>query len=119
MNRKQGRAVKVLVVDDDDSIRRVLSVALSVTEGIGEVREANSGMDALAVSRSFQPDVIFLDYWMPSMDGATAADELRKICPATHIVCFSGVLESKPVWADQHFVKGEMPDVDEVLAASR
>jgi CheY-like chemotaxis protein len=119
MRRRFAQDLRVLVVDDDESIRRVLSVALSVADGIGEIREAESGADALEVSRTFQPDVIFLDYWMPSMDGAVAADHLREICPSAHIVCFSGVLESKPPWADQHYVKGEMPDVEAVLAATR
>lgn len=113
------RTIKVLVVDDDDSIRRVLSVALSVAEGIGEVREAISGEDALEVCRSFEPDVIFLDYWMPAMDGEMAATTIRQLYPTTHIVSFSGVLESKPEWADQHYVKGELPDVDAVIAATR
>ena len=118
MRRAPERTVKVLVVDDDDSIRRVLSVALSVTDGIGEVREANSGIDALEICRSFTPDVVFLDYWMPAMDGEVAAATIREICPGTHIVSFSGVLDTKPEWADQHYVKGEMPDVDAVIAAS-
>lgn len=112
-------AVKVLVVDDDDTIRRVLSVALSVAEGVGEVREAADGSDAVEVCRSFEPDVIFLDYWMPAMDGEIAAGEIRVLCPQAHIVSFSGVIESKPSWADQHYTKGEMPDVDAVIAATR
>lgn len=119
MGPEGTRTVKVLVVDDDESVRRVLGVALSIADGVEEVREAVDGPDAVVVSESFQPDVIFLDYWMPSMDGEAAAGAIREICPGVHIVCFSGVLESKPNWADQHYVKGEVPDVDEVLAASR
>lgn len=111
--------IKVLVVDDDDSIRQVLSVALSVADGIAEVRQASDGPQAVEVCESFKPDVIFLDYWMPAMDGEKAADSIRKLCPEAHIVSFSGVIESKPPWADQHYVKGEMPDVEAVIAASR
>ena len=117
--RDVGQAIKVLVVDDDASIRRVLSIALSVTDGVGEVREAIDGTDALDVCRSFAPDVIFLDYWMPEMDGETAAGTIRELCPSARIVSFSGVLETKPSWADQHFTKGELPDVDAVISATR
>jgi CheY-like chemotaxis protein len=111
--------VKVLVVDDDDSIRRVLSVALSVSEGVTEVREAIDGPDALEVCRTFVPYFVFLDYWMPAMDGEAAAGTIRRLCPSAHIVSFSGVLERKPMWADQHCTKGEMPDLEEILAYAR
>lgn len=111
--------VKVLVVDDDDSIRRVLTVALSIAEGVTEVREAIDGPDALEVCQTFQPDVVFLDYWMPVMDGEAAAGTIRHLCPGAHIISFSGVLDGKPRWADEHFTKGEMPDVDEILNHAR
>lgn len=114
-----GAPVKVLVVDDDASIRRVLRIALSVADGVGEVREAVDGTDALEVCRSFTPDVIFLDYWMPGMDGEMAAGTIRQLCPLARIVSFSGVLETKPSWADDHFIKGEMPDVEAVISATR
>ena len=119
MTEIQPTDVKVLVVDDDDSIRRVLSVALSVAEGVTEVREAIDGSDALEVCRTFAPDVVFLDYWMPAMDGEVAAGTIRRMCPGAHIVSFSGVLERKPFWADQHCTKGEMPDVEEILRHAR
>lgn len=117
--REVSEAVKVLVVDDDASIRHVLSIALSVADGVGEVRVANDGTEALEVCRAFAPDVIFLDYWMPGMDGETAAGTIRELCPSVRIVSFSGVLETKPPWADEHFIKGEMPDVDAVISATR
>lgn len=119
MSQGNGGRVKVLVVDDDESVRRVLSVALSVADGVGEIREATDGLDALQVCRSFAPDVIFLDYWMPAMDGEAAAYSLRTLVPGSHIVSFSGVLDHKPAWADQHYTKGEIPDLDAVLGAIR
>jgi chemotaxis response regulator CheB len=111
--------VRVLVVDDDDSVRRVLTITLSVADGVTEVREAIDGSDALEVCRSFTPDVVFLDYWMPAMDGEVAAGTIRRLCPSAHIISFSGVLEGKPRWADQHFTKGEMPDVEEIINHAR
>lgn len=107
--------LNVLVVDDDSSIRSLLRIAFSVEEGIGEVREAEGGSQALAVCEEFRPDVVFLDYWMPSMDGDVVAARLKRMHPEARIIAFSGVLEEKPEWADQFYVKGDLPDIGLVI----
>ena len=66
---------RVLVVDDDPDIRELLFSALE-DEGFEVVPVAN-GAEALAVIRTFQPDVILLDLMMPVMDGWQFASELR------------------------------------------
>lgn len=103
-------ALRVLVVDDDDSVRNVLTIALSVEDGVGEVRSASDGNDALKICSEFCPDVVLLDYEMPEMDGGEAAGHIRRIHPGARIVAFSGVLERKPEWADDYFLKGNVPD---------
>ena len=108
-------AVKVLVVDDDTSIRSLLKIALSVEESVTEVREASDGSDALRVLEDFTPDVVLLDYWMPLMDGARVAPLIRAAHPGVRIVAFSGVLEERPVWADAYYTKGSLPDLSEIL----
>jgi YesN/AraC family two-component response regulator len=111
--------LKVLLIDDDDSIRSLLRAALSIEDGFGEVREASNGWDALAVATEFAPDVILLDYWMPAMDGRETAEVLRSLHPDVRIVAFSGVLDSKPEWADDYAVKGHAPGIDRVIDLAR
>jgi DNA-binding response OmpR family regulator len=65
----------VLVVDDDPDIRELLFTALE-DEGF-EVVPAGNGQEALAIIRTFRPDVIVLDLMMPVMDGWQFANELR------------------------------------------
>jgi len=65
----------VLVVDDDPDIRELLFTALE-DEGF-EVVPAGNGREALAIIRTFRPDVIVLDLMMPVMDGWQFASELR------------------------------------------
>jgi two-component system response regulator MprA len=60
---------RVLVVDDDPSIREVLISALE-DEGY-EVRAAPDGAVALELLESWRPDVILLDLMMPNVDGWT------------------------------------------------
>jgi len=66
---------RVLVVDDDASIRELLATALA-DDGY-EVVPATNGEDALAVCERWRPDVIVLDLMMPVMDGWQFATELR------------------------------------------
>lgn len=69
-------AKKVLVVDDDESVR--LFVA-GIMEAEGwEVIEALNGQQALDQAESVQPDLIVLDVNMPVMDGFTAFKLLRE-----------------------------------------
>jgi len=65
----------VLVVDDDPDIRELLFTALE-DEGF-EVVPAENGQEALAIMKTFRPDVIVLDLMMPVMDGWQFATELR------------------------------------------
>ncbi|HEV8536589.1 MAG TPA: response regulator [Candidatus Limnocylindria bacterium] len=66
---------RVLVVDDDPDIRELLFTALE-DDGF-EVVPAANGQEALAIIRTFRPDVIVLDLMMPVMDGWQFASELR------------------------------------------
>jgi CheY-like chemotaxis protein len=109
----------VLVADDDESIRRFLRVALCHESGVGEVREAINGSDAVRICRDWAPDVVLLDYWMPVLDGGGAARAIRLDNPHVRIVAFSGVLQGTPEWADHSFLKGEPPDLELVVRLGR
>jgi CheY-like chemotaxis protein len=71
-----GAVRRVLVVDDDDSIREVAEVALGLVGG-WDVSTAASGAEGLAQARATAPDVILLDVMMPGMDGPTTLARLR------------------------------------------
>ncbi|WP_341529695.1 response regulator transcription factor [Nostoc sp. UHCC 0302] len=67
---------KILVVDDEASIRRILDTRLSM---IGyDVATACDGEEALSVFRVSAPDLIVLDVMMPKLDGYGVCQELRK-----------------------------------------
>jgi|SRR5579875_310295 len=68
-------AARVLVVDDDDVIRQLISVNLEL-EGF-EVHTATDGLDALDRAKEVKPDVVTLDVMMPRLDGWGAAERLR------------------------------------------
>jgi CheY-like chemotaxis protein/two-component sensor histidine kinase len=71
-----GRRLKVLVVDDNVDLVEMLSL---VVDSAGhEVQKAFDGSSAVAVARSYQPDVVLLDLGLPSMSGIEVARELRR-----------------------------------------
>lgn len=68
---------KILVVDDEPALTRMIKRSLEQT-GRFEVRTENQGSAAVAAAKQFQPDLIFLDVMMPDMQGdevANAIDE--------------------------------------------
>ena len=67
---------KILVVDDEASITRMLRRNLEST-GKFEVRTENSGEAAVATARTFHPDFILLDVMMPGVDGGEVAARLK------------------------------------------
>jgi YesN/AraC family two-component response regulator len=113
------RQLNVLLVDDDRSIRSLLRIAFSVEEGVGDVREAVDGPEAIELCKDFEPDLVFMDYWMPSMDGELTAMKIRDLHPDARIVAFSGVLDEKPEWADDLYIKGDLPDLELVIDLTR
>ena len=99
---------RVLVVEDDETIRHVLSTALEA-DGF-EVRQATNGREAQAVLREWVPGVIVLDMMMPEMDGWQFLAHFRNGPLAqTPVVVVSGsyALQErlKPVQADAVFSK--------------
>lgn len=71
-----ARRRRVLVVDDDPSVRALLNTMLSL-EGL-EVAEAADGVAALGLADVMRPDVILLDIMMPRMDGYEVCRALKE-----------------------------------------
>jgi two-component system KDP operon response regulator KdpE len=68
-------AGRILVVDDEPHIRRILRTALTVAGY--EVDDARTGEQALEKVREFRPDLVLLDINMPGMGGLAACREIR------------------------------------------
>ena len=76
LHRADGTPPRVLVVDDEQMLTDLLSMALRM-EG-WTVRTAASGFDALAAAREFEPDAMVLDIMMPDLDGMAVLQRLRQ-----------------------------------------
>ena len=67
---------RILVVDDDVGLSRLISISLEKTR-LYEVRVENRSRQALACAREFRPHLVLLDVDMPGMDGGAVAAQLR------------------------------------------
>ena len=67
---------RILVIDDDDSIREVAQLALEILGG-WQVSTAGGGADGVAKAAAERPDVILLDVMMPDLDGPATLARLR------------------------------------------
>jgi DNA-binding response OmpR family regulator len=74
MNQQKRR---LAVIDDEESVRKMLEVALAL-DGF-EVRGAGDGVEGLALVRSWQPDCIVLDVMLPKVDGLTLLPMIRRL----------------------------------------
>jgi len=66
---------KVLIVDDEENVRRLLR---SMLGNKYIVLEAEDGEVAIDIARSQEPDFILMDIMMPNMDGYTACHAIKK-----------------------------------------
>jgi len=83
----------ILVVDDEEEIRKLLKVSLEEYR----VTDASDGEEALNHIRAERPDLIVTDIKMPNMDGLGLANQLLKDYPHIPIIALSGNVEEDEV----------------------
>ena len=75
---------RVLIVDDQEKIRKILAVLL--VEHGHRVEEAGSAEEGLERQPAFQPDLVLLDLKLPGMQGTEALETLRQASPPPDVV---------------------------------
>ena len=81
-------ALRVLVVDDEPMVRRMLAEVLD-DAGISVVGQASDGIEGGALARTSEPDAILLDIRMPNLDGLAAGRQIRETDANVRLVFFS------------------------------
>ncbi|MGA3175369.1 MAG: response regulator [Syntrophorhabdales bacterium] len=72
----QSDGARILIVDDEKQIRRMLRTAL--TSCGYDISEASSGQEGLSQAAIFHPDLIILDLGLPDLDGTEVIKRLRE-----------------------------------------
>lgn len=79
---------RILVVDDEDSLRRLLKAVL---ERAGhEVTTASDGVEAVRLVDAGPFDLVVTDLIMPEMEGIATIQQLRRLAPDMKIIAMSG-----------------------------
>ena len=110
----QIAALRILVVDDDHHMRKVVRTMLNAI-GVRSVTEAASGAAGLATIRDIHPDLVILDWEMPLMDGPEFVRRVRSPgefpMPDVPIIMLSGhgdrwrVVEAARIGAHEYLLK--------------
>lgn len=81
---------KILIIEDEAAIRRVLKKIISEENDSYEVEEAENGLAGLEMIMSNDYDLVLCDIKMPKMDGVEVLEKVKKIKPEIPMVMISG-----------------------------
>lgn len=81
--------IRVLLADDHAVVRDGLRFLLEAQGDIVVVGDAADGRLAVRQAQQLQPDVVVMDIAMPELNGIDATQQVRELCPSTHVLILS------------------------------
>jgi DNA-binding NarL/FixJ family response regulator len=113
----------VLIVDDNEAIRRTLRYLFKESKDWTICGEAVNGRDALEKAHQLQPDLVILDFSMPVMNGLETATKLKAEIPQLPIVMLTAFkdrfLEQQAFNVGVSWVLSKTEDVSTVVDFAR
>ena len=114
MTQPIAKAKRVLVVDDNRTVRTIVREVLEMRNNI-VCDEAENGLDAVQKARESKPDLVIMDWAMPVMNGFEAAVALRREMPEVPVVVLTMYDEPMEL-ARTACVKAVIPKSDDITA---
>ena len=97
--RAASSKTTVLLVDDHDMVRTGLRLVLDAEEDLEVLAEARSGRQAVELVKKWRPDVVVMDFALPSMNGALATRRIVAELPGTAVLMLS--MHAEETWVHQ------------------
>jgi len=89
--------IRIMIVDDQDVVRRGLSLFFDSIEELELVAEAANGIEAVQLCDEILPDVILMDVMMSEMDGVAATKVIRQKHPNIQVIALTSVYDDVTV----------------------
>ena len=86
--------LRILVIDDDETDRKIIAKTLQGIDPEFEIRDADSGNTALALLNEFPPDLVFCDVNMPQDNGFDVCQKLKEAIPHLKVIILTGATDS-------------------------
>ena len=83
------KAIRVLLVEDNEVYRSTLELLLDGRDGIEIVGAVGDGSLAASTAARLDPDVVVMDFRLPGLDGAGATAKVRASAPAAAVLCLT------------------------------
>jgi two-component system, NarL family, response regulator NreC len=84
--------MRIVIAEDQGIMITGLKLILASSPGFVVVGEARDGFEAIRVTADLRPDVVILDLAMPRLDGIQALKAIRRRCPDTRVLIFTGIV---------------------------
>jgi DNA-binding NarL/FixJ family response regulator len=91
-------ALKVMLVDDHEVVRKGLRALLESEDDIDIVAEADNGQSAVQAARSYKPQVVVMDVRMPDMSGVEACRAIRDEDPDTQVIMLTSFSDDEALF---------------------
>jgi DNA-binding NarL/FixJ family response regulator len=91
--------VRILLVEDNQVFREALELLLGMRADIEVVASVADGSEVVAACTKYRPQVVLMDYRLPSMDGVQATVALRREHPEIGVVCLTASANAREVEA--------------------
>ena len=90
-------SIRIMVVDDQDVVRKGLGLFLKSFDDLTLVGEAHNGKEAVQLCGELQPDVVLMDLMMPEMDGIQATRLIKQQYPQVQVIALTSIQDDQSV----------------------
>ncbi len=88
---------RVLVVEDEPDIQKMMALFLATLEHVKLVGQAYSGSEAVSLTAQVNPDVILLDLMLPQMNGLEALQMIQQQGQRPHVILVSAYADNSGI----------------------